>query len=121
MKYYDSADAWIEDALLGGTETPVRLQNISLTSGASVSRGDVLCCDSLGAYAAVSLAADSSKPLCIAAADFVADSVNAVTQAYFSGTFNREKVSVGGAESLTSDAFEQELRKQNIHLTSLKD
>lgn len=118
MAYYVTVSGWTEDGLIGGLQEPVEIHNISLTSGASVSRGDLLCADSLGAYAPASLADDAQKDLCIAASD--ADSTTSITQAYFSGVFNREKVMVGGAASLTADAFESSLRKQNIRLTSMK-
>ena len=114
-KYLETAEAWHEDGLIGGTHEAIELHNISLTSGASVTRGDILCQDSLGTWSQASVAADAGKPLCIAAEDFIADTVSAVTQGYFAGVMNRDKVMVGGAASVND--FEQSLRTQNIRLT----
>ena len=121
MKYVEEVNGWEEDALLAGTEFPTELYNVSLSAGASVSRGDLLCSNSMsGVFDVVGGASDATKVLCIAAEDFTADSLNAVTQAYASGVFNREKIKFGGA-SLTTDPFEQALRTQNLHLRGLKD
>ena len=40
--------------------------------------------------------------------------------AYFAGKFNREQVTFGGNSALTTEPFEQELRKQGIWLTELQ-
>ena len=121
MKYVEVVNGWEEDALLAGTEFPTEIFNVSLSSGASVSRGDLLCAGSMsGVFAPVSSASDATKVLLISAEDFVADSLSTVTQAYASGVFNREKIKFGGA-SLTTEPFEQALRTQNIHLRGLKD
>lgn len=115
MKYIEEFEGFREDGLLGGTEYPVDLINVSLTAGASVSRGDLLCGSSFSAvFAPVGGASDASKILLIASEDFVADSLNAVTPAYSSGKFNRNKITCAGGS--ISD-YEAEMRKQNIHLT----
>lgn len=120
MKYFDKADAWTEDALIGGTHFPVVVQNISVAADAEILRGELLCASvSGGTYAPVSTAADAQKVLCIAADDFTADSLHTATNAYFAGVFNKEKIIIGN-DSLTADNFAQSLRTQNIHLTSLK-
>ena len=118
MKYVESCSGWEEDALLAGTEFPTEIFNVSLSSGASVSRGDLLCSNSMSGVFSIAGASDATKILCIAAEDFVADSLNAVTQAYASGVFSREKVNTG---SVSIAAFEPELRKQNIHLRGLQE
>lgn len=120
MKYVEEVNGWEEDALLAGTEFPTEIFNVSLSSGASVSRGDLLCSNSMSGVFSIAGASDATKVLCIAAEDFVADSLSTVTQAYASGVFNREKIKFGGA-SLTTEPFEQALRTQNIHLRGLKD
>lgn len=122
MKYVEEVNGWEEDGLLGGLEFPVELYNVSVGSSASISRGDLLCGNSMsGVFDVVGGASDASKILAIAAEDFIADSLSTVTQAYFSGKFNREKLTFGGNSSVDISAFESEMRKQNLHLTSLKD
>ena len=122
MKYFEKVDGVVYDELIGGMYEPIEIGNVSLSGGASVKRGELICADSLGALNQVSVAADASKPLAIATADFTADSIQAVTPAYFSGVFNREKI-ICGAESASLDVatFEPEMRKQNLRLTSLKN
>lgn len=118
MKYYEEGIGFEEDALLGGTEFPTELYNVSISSGASIERGYLLCGSSMsGVFAPVSSASDASKILMIANEDFVADSLNAVTSAYAAGKFNRSKIKCAGGSIAD---FEQELRKQGIWLTSLK-
>lgn len=115
MTYTFQTECALEDGLLGGSEYPVEVNNVSLTSGAAIERGQLLAGTS-GVYD-IAGAADLEKSLCIAAENFTADSLNGgITQAYFAGKFNREKIKVG--DSLTAADFEHELRKQNIHLTS---
>ena len=36
------------------------------------------------------------------------------------GVFNREKITFGGNSSVDISSFESEMRKQNLHLTSMK-
>ena len=121
MKYScETVNGWEEDGLLGGIEFPTEIFNVSLSSGASVSRGDLLCGNSMSGVFSIAGASDASKILAIAAEDFVADSLDAVTQAYFSGKFNREKITFGGNSSVDISSFENEMRKQNLHLTSMK-
>lgn len=122
MKYVEEVNGWEEDGLLGGLEFPTELYNVSVGSSASISRGDLLCGNSMsGVFDVVGGASDATKVLCIAAEDFVADSLDAVTQAYFSGKFNREKITFGGNSSLTTAPFEAEMRKQNLWLTKLQE
>ena len=116
MIYYEEFDGFRADELIGGTEYPVEVINVSLTSGASVHRGELLAGAS-GIYAPVASGEDAKKSLCIAADDFTADSLSAVTSAYAAGRFNREKIICAGGS--VAD-FEFELRKQNIHLTGLR-
>ena len=119
MSYVETVNGWVEDGLLAGTEIPVELYNVSVGSSASVSRGDLLCGGSFSSvFAPVSSSSDASKVLVIAADDFVADSLHAVTRAYASGKFNREKISFGGNSSVNIDDFEPELRRQGIWMTA---
>ena len=119
MKYVEEFDGFREDALLGGTEFPVELYNVNVGASASLSRGDLICGSSMSSiFAPVSGASDANKILLIAAEDFVADSLHAVTSAYASGKFNKERVACAGG---SIDDYAAEMRKQNLHLTSLKD
>lgn len=121
MKYVETSEGWQADELIADTAFPIRIENISVSSTATLTRGDLICAGSLsGIFAPVSSAADANKILMIAANDFVADSLNTIAQAYSSGCFSREKISFGGA-SLTTEPFEQELRRQNIHLRRLQE
>ena len=87
-----------------------------------IQRGMLLASDTpTGTYAPVSNASDASKVLVIARDNFTADADHTVTQAYASGAFHREKIILGGTSSLTIEPFEDQLRKSNIHLRSLKD
>lgn len=120
MKYVETSEGWQADELIADTSIPIRIENISVSSTATIERGDLLCAASLsGVFAPVSSSADANKILMLAASDFVADSLSTITQAYSAGCFSREKITFGGA-SLTTEPFEQELRKQNIHLRGLQ-
>ena len=117
MKYYEECTGFEEDALLGGTEFPTELYNVSVSSSASLSRGDLICGSSMsGVFAPVGGASDASKILMIANEDFVADSLHAVTSAYASGKFNRSKINCAGGSIAD---FEAEMRRQNLHLTEV--
>ena len=121
MNYYEQVDGTTTDELIGGVEVPIIIHNVSVSANASLSRGELICADSLGVYSPATIEADAVKPLCIVAQDCTADSLGGVAQGYVSGVFNAEKVLVGGADSLTAEPFRQSLRSQGIYLTSLKD
>ena len=118
MSYVINGNHALEDGLLAGSEFPVKVDNVSLTSGADVKRGQLLVGDG-GVYSLAGSEDDLGKSFAIAAQDFTADSINGgITQAYSAGYFNREKIILG--DSLSADTFAQRLRVQNIHLTSRK-
>ena len=120
MAYAEIFNGITRDELQAGHDIPVKLFNVNVGANAEIKRGDLLCATAMsGTFSLASSAADASKVLMIAANDYTADSVGGVTQAYTSGVFNRERIHIGA--SLTSDAFEPELRNQNIHLTSIQD
>lgn len=123
MAYAEVFDGVQKDELLGGNEVGIRLYNVKVGANAEIERGDLLCGASIGgAFSLVGSAADASKILTIAAEDYTADSLGGAVTAYSSGVFNRERVRFGAAAaSLTADTFENEMRKQNLHLTSIKD
>ena len=115
--YIEKYDGYEEDGLIS-VAFPTSINNVKVAANASLSRGDLLCGESMsGIFGPVASNDDAAKILMIAAEDFVADSLNAVTSAYSAGEFNREKISCAGG-SITD--FEAEMRKQNLHLTSLK-
>ena len=119
MKYYEEFTGFRADELLGGTEFPVELCNVKTATNASLSRGDLICGESMSSiFAPAGTANDAKKILMIAAEDFVADSLHAVTSAYASGKFCREKINVANGDLAD---FEAEMRKQGLWLTSLKD
>ena len=118
MKYVEEVSGWEEDGLLAGTEFPVELCNVKTATNASLSRGDLICGESMSSiFGLAGTANDAEKILMIAAEDFVADSLHAVTSAYSAGKFNREKINVANGDLAD---FEARLREQNIHLTSLR-
>lgn len=122
MKYVDSVTGWQTDELVADTSIPIRIENISVSSTATIERGDLLCAASLsGVFAPVSSSADANKILMLAANDFVADSLNTVMQAYSAGCFSREKIKMNGDSSITIQDFEPELRRQNIYLRRLQE
>lgn len=117
-KYFDVTDGVKLDELMGGPEQVVSIRNIEVGSDTAIQRGMLLSADkTFGEFAPVE-DSDTAKVFVIAAADFQADSDLHVTQAYSSGKFNREKVIL--AEGLNIDDYENELRRQNILLTTLK-
>ena len=120
-KYFGTIDDTVKrDELFGGGDgIPVELVNIKVGVGAEIQRGNILAADSPTGTFALATASDTSKNLVIAAENFVAsDSDSAVTSAYRSGKFNRNKL---GTDTATVTALETELRRQNIILTSLKE
>ena len=122
MAYAEVFEGVKRDELMGGSEIPVRLYNVNVGASAAIARGDLLCGTSMsGVFAPVGGASDASKILMIAAENYTADSLGGAVTAYSSGVFNREKISFGGSSTLKIEEFEPELRKQNIHLTSLKE
>lgn len=118
MKYVESSVGFEADELLGGHEA-VELWNVKVGSNATITRGDLLSADSASGIFSIATASDAAKVLVIAAEDFVADSLNAVTSAYAAGKFNREKITFGGA-SVAIAPFEQALRTQGIWLTGIR-
>lgn len=115
MKYYEEYEGVKLDELFGDAAYPVKLRNVTLTSGTAVTRGTILASGTVDGVYAPATSADVNKNLVIAAADFTASSDGTVTAAYSSGVFNRENLTPSDTA-----IFELELRRQNIHLTSIK-
>ena len=106
------------DELMGGADgIPVSIRNIEVASDTTIQRGMLLCSPSTFGVFSQPADSDTSKVFVIAEKDFTADSDLKVTQAFSSGKFNREKIILD--ESLNIDDFENELRRQNIILTSI--
>lgn len=116
MKYYaEFSDTVERDELLAGTEQAVRVENASVSGGAT--RGMILC-GSDGVYSAVTSKTDKDKPLVIAYED-VAETGTVITPVYTSGVFNNKKLSTGASVVGALDLAES-LRRDNILLTEIK-
>ena len=120
-KYYNEVSGVERDELQAGTAYPVDVWNVNVGASAVIERGMLLAANGLtGTWSQVAASTDATKIMGIATTDFTADADHTVTQVYAGGTFNREKIILGGASTLTVDVFEPELRKQNIHLRHLR-
>ena len=115
MRYVNSVDGVTNDGLESFGHAK-EIWNVAVGASAAIKRGDLLCASDVDeVYAPVTSNADASKVLAIAYEDFIGSASATVTSAYTAGSFNRELINVGG---LSIVDFEQELRKQNIHLTT---
>lgn len=116
-RFFGTRDGIKRDELMGGADgIPVSIRNVEVSSDTTIQRGMLLASATTFGVFAPATSSDTSKVLVIAEKDFTADSDLHVTQAYTSGKFNREKIILDG----NIDDFENELRKQNIILTSIK-
>ena len=116
-RFFGTRDGIKRDELMGGADgIPVSIRNVEVSSDTTIQRGMLLASATTFGVFAPATNSDTSKVLVIAEKDFTADSDLHVTQAYTSGKFNREKIILDG----NIDDFENELRKQNIILTSIK-
>ena len=122
-EYFATFDGIQRDELAGGTDGSFQtIWNVNVGASAVIERGMLLAADTPTAeFKLVSAVADASKVLVVARDNFTADETHTVTQAYASGKFNRERIKLGGTSALTIEPFEDQLRKSNIHLTSIKD
>lgn len=107
----------------GGDGIPTEIWNINVGASAVIERGMLLGASSpTGEFGLIGSLSDAGKVFVIARDDFTAGGVSAaVTQAYAAGKFNRERIKLGGGSTFTLEPFENELRKQNIHVTSIQD
>ena len=104
------------DELFAGNETPVRLENVSVSGGCV--RGEILGGVS-GVFGGVSSSLDAEKVLVIAAEN-VEGTATAVTSAYTSGNFNSAKLSTASSVVSALD-FIEPLRQVDIILTTAKE
>lgn len=121
--YFWEIDGIQRDELAGGGDgIPQEIWNVNVGASAVIERGMLLGGSSMGGeFSQVTSAADATKILGIAVENFTADAEHTVTQIYASGKFNRERIKLGGASTLTLEPFENEMRKQNLHVTSIQD
>lgn len=122
-EYFATFDGIQRDELSGGTDASFQtIWNVNVGMSAAIERGMLLAADTpTGEFKLVSDASDAAKVLVVARDNFTADKEHTVTQVYASGKFNRERIIIGGTSALTIEPFEDQLRKSNIHLTSIKD
>lgn len=121
--YFWSISGITRDELAGGADgIPQEIWNVNVGASAVIERGMLLGASTpTGEFSLVGSTADVNKIFTIARDDFIAGASGGVTQAYASGKFNRERIKLGGGSTLTLEPFENELRKQNIHVTSIQD
>ena len=120
--YFWQQDGIERDELQGRPGQLVDIWNVNVGASAVIERGMLLGASSpLGEWSLVNSTADTLKVFGIARDNFTADDEHTVTQVYSSGFFNRERIALGGDSTLTLEPFVNELRKQNIHLTSIQD
>lgn len=122
-EYFATFDGIKRDELSGGVDgIPQSIWNVNVGASAVIKRGMLLAGDTAtGEFKPVSSADDADKVLVIARDNFTADAEHRVTQVYASGKFNRERIIVGGTSALTLEPFEDQMRKSNLHVTSIKD
>ena len=122
-EYFATFDGIQRDELSGGTDGSFQtIWNVNVGMSAAIERGMLLAADTpTGEFKLVSDASDASKVLVVARDNFTADKEHTVTQAYAAGKFNRERIILGGTSALTTEPFEDALRKSDIYLTSIKD
>ena len=117
MNYVEKVHDTVKlDELFAGNETPVRLENVSVSGGAV--RGEILAGED-GVFAGVKSSLDAEKVLVIAAEN-VEETATAVTSAYTSGNFNMQKLSTASSVVSAAD-FVEPLRQVDIILSRVAD
>ncbi|MBO4780496.1 MAG: hypothetical protein J5497_07665 [Selenomonadaceae bacterium] len=120
--YFWSISGIQRDELAGSPGVLQDIWNVPVGASAVIERGMLLCADSPTAeWAQVTSTVDAAKVLGIARDNFTADNDHDVTQVYASGTFNRERIKLGGGSSLTIEPFVKPLKEQGIRLTHIED
>lgn len=121
-EYVWSTDGIERDELQGGVGEFQEIWNVAVGESAVIERGMLLGASSpTSEFSLVESLSDLNDVFVIAKDDFTATEGHTVTQAYASGKFNRERIILGGDSTFTLEPFENELRKQNIRLTSIQD
>lgn len=122
MGYYgEFKNTVTRDELQAATSEPIELHNINVASDCKIARGTLLAADNATATFKLATAADTGKYLAIAYTDFEASSDLAVTQAYVSGAFHRERIIDGTTDCSVVNALENTLRMQNMRVVSILD
>lgn len=120
--YFWEIDGIQRDELQGRPGELVDVWNVNVGASAVIERGMLLGASSPTAeFTQVTSESDIDKVFVIARDNFQADEEHTVTVAYSRGFFNRERIKLGGASTLTLEPFENELRRQGILLTSILD
>lgn len=121
--YFWSISGITRDELAGSPGVLQDIWNVNVGASAVIERGMLLCADSPTAeWAQVTSTVDAAKILGVARDNFEAGGNSAaVTQVYASGTFNRERIKLGGDSSLTIEPFVKPLKEQGIRLTHIED
>ena len=116
MNYVEKVHDTVKlDELFAGNETPVRIENVSVSGGCV--RGEILA-GANGVFSGVKSSVDAEKVLVIAAEN-VESTATAVTSAYTSGNFNSAKLSTASSVVSAAD-FVEPLRQVDIILTTAK-
>lgn len=110
-----------EDGLQAGGFIPIPIRNIEVGSDTVVYRGDLMAAATPAGVYSLATASDTGKYFVIARDNFTASSDSTITQAYTSGEFHAEKIRTSATDTSVLDALELELRRQNIHLTHIKE
>lgn len=121
-EYFGTFPGVREDILeAAGDGIPKFLNNINVASDTTVQRGMLMAASAPTGTFSLAGAGDTNKYFAIARDDFEADSSHTVCQAWVSGRFHREAViTAGGSDTTVLEALEPEMRRQNLHLTSIK-
>ena len=121
-EYVWSTDGIERDELQGGIGEFQEIWNITVGESAIIERGMLLGASSPTAeFSLVESLSDLNDVFVIARDNFTADEEHTVTQAYAGGTFNAEKIILGGDSTLTIEPFINELRRQNIRVRHIQD
>lgn len=111
--YYKSVTYNLHDELLSDRED-VRIENVSVASGTTITRGMILtAADFESNFALASATVPAGNALVIAAENY--DSDAEVVSVYTSGHFHADKLITGG--TVTPYDFKEQLRRENILLT----
>lgn len=111
-----SEGTYTPDELIAG-DHPIRTRGVTILSGETVSRGDLLgiITASGKAILSASAAGDGSEvPTCIAGEDIDASGGDAESFAYIAGDFNEDQMTFGTGH--TADSVRDGLRERSIYL-----
>lgn len=100
------------DLLMAGPEVTVLNQNVTVTAGTALKRGQLMTVDKDGVAQATATGGVANAVLA-----YDVDDTATVATVYTSGRFNREGLIVAEGDTVT--AHELELRDSNIYVTSI--